>query len=128
MQEAILIMDSSFGLSDFKLYTTDSFKFEDAKEFEIEHNVPHQFDTYFSILKDNSIFDLMEPNEQSIVSSEFEMFNIYYCLFYDFHYLKILIASIPPDKKIIIDNDHGRLMRRDEFLKFNSYEEFARWP
>lgn len=128
MLDAIIITESTFELSDFKLYTLESFKFENENEFKIEYYIPHKQETYFSISNDNSIFDLMESNEQSIVTSEFEKFNIYYCLFYNFHYLQVLIASIPPDRKIIIDNDHGRLMRRDEFLKFNSYEEFASWP
>lgn len=128
MKEAILITDSTFDLSDFKLYATDSFKFKVAKEFEIVHYIPHEVETYFSIMKDNNIFNLMEPNEQEIVLSEFEKFNFYYCLFYNFHYLQVLIGSIPPDRKIIIDNDHGRLMKREEFLKLNSYEEFAKWP
>lgn len=128
MKEAILITDSTFDLSDFKLYAKDSFKFEGTKELEIVHYIPHQLESYFSIVKDNNIFNLMEPNEQEIVLSEFKEFNFYYCLFYNFHYLQILISSIPPDRKIIIDNDHGRLMKRGEFLGLNSYEEFVRWP
>ncbi|HVI47122.1 MAG TPA: hypothetical protein VM802_19755 [Chitinophaga sp.] len=128
MNDAFLITDSTFELSDFKLYTEGVIKFDVVNEFEMEYNIPYQNKTYFSVSKDNSIFDMMDPSEQERVVSEFNEFNIFTCLFYDFHYLQTLVASIPPDRKIVIDNDHGKLLKREEFLKLNSYEEFAKWP
>ncbi|MCW3463670.1 hypothetical protein [Chitinophaga nivalis] len=128
MNDAFLITDSTFKLSDFKRYTEGAIKFDDLNEFEIEYNIPEQHKTYFSVSKDNSIFDMMDPFEQEKVISEFSEFNIFTCLFYDFRYLQTLVASIPPDRKVIIDNDHGKLLKREDFLKFNSYEEFAKWP
>ncbi|WP_343694019.1 hypothetical protein [Chitinophaga sp.] len=126
MKDAIFITDSTFELSDFKLYAIGLFKFEDANESEIEYYIPNEQKSYFSISKDNSMFNLMEPNEQKKIVSEFDTFNVFACLFYNFSYLQSLAASIPSDRKIIIDNDHGTIMQTAEFLKLNSYKEFVR--
>lgn len=72
------------------------------------------------------MFDLMEPYEQKEILSELDTFNVFACLFYNFLYVQDLVASIPSDRKIIIDNDHGTFMKREDFLKLNSYEEFAK--
>ena len=126
MKDAIPITESAVGLSDFKLYTKGALEFEENGESEIVHQILTKDNSYFSISKDNSIFDLMEPDEQAIVMSEFDEFNIFPCLFYDINYLNILISSVPSDRKIIIDNDHGTFMTREHFLNLNSYEEFIR--
>ncbi len=126
MRDAFLITDSTFEISDFRLYTMEVFEFEEVDEFEIEYNIPYEHESYFSISKDNSMFDLMEPDEQKIIISEFDKFNVFACLFYNFHYLQKLVASFPSSRKILIDNDHGRIMKRDEFLKLNSHEEFVK--
>ncbi|MBC9914073.1 hypothetical protein [Chitinophaga varians] len=128
MKDAILITGSTFKLSDLLVYAKNAIKFEEVNEAEIECNIPYQVGTYFSISKNNSTIDLMEPGEIEYLQSEFGVFNFFHCLFYDFHYLQVLLASIPPDIKVIIDNDHGRLLKKEEVLKFNSYEEFAMWP
>lgn len=125
MKDAIFITDSTFELSDFKLYAKGLFKFEDANESEIEYYIPNEQKSYFSISKDNSMFHLMEPNEQKKIASEFDTFNVFACLFYNFSYLQSLVASIPSDRKIIIDNDHGTIMQTAEFLKLTSYKEFV---
>lgn len=126
MRDAFLIIDSIFELSDFKLYTKDLLKFEEISEWEIVHEDLNKDRSYFSISKDNSIFDLMEPFEKEKVTSEFSMFTIFACSFFELDYLRILVSSIPPNTKFLIDNDHGRIMERGEFLKLNSYEEFVK--
>lgn len=126
MKDAIIITDSKFELSNFKEYAKSLFKFNDANEFEIEYYIPYEQESYFSISKDNTILNLMENNEKDFITSEFITCNIFACLFYEFNYLKSIVAAIPPERKIIIDNDHGTLMRKEEFLNLNSYEEFTR--
>jgi hypothetical protein len=126
MKNAILITDSTFELSDFKLYAKDLFEVEDANESEIECYIPYKLESYFSILKDNSMFDLMEPHGQRKIMSEFDTFNVFACLFYNFPYIRSLVASIPSDKKIVIYNNHGTFMQSEDLLKLNSYEDFVR--
>ncbi|GEP93585.1 hypothetical protein SAMN05660909_05496 [Chitinophaga terrae (ex Kim and Jung 2007)] len=127
MKDAILITDSTVELLDFKRYARGLFEFEEANEFEIEYYIPYEQESYFSISKDNSMFDLIEPDGQKIIVSEFDKFNVFACLFYEFGYVQSLIVSIPSDRKIIVDNDHGAFIRREDFLKLNSYEEFVKW-
>ncbi|WP_143709171.1 hypothetical protein [[Flexibacter] sp. ATCC 35208] len=126
MKDAIIITDSTFELSEFKVYAKSLFEFKEANESEVEYYIPYEQESYFSISKNNTIFNLMENNEQDLIISEFITFNIFACLFYEFSYLKSIVAAIPPERKIIIDNDHGTLMRKEEFLNLNSYEEFTR--
>lgn len=126
MKKAILITDSTFELSDFELYAKDLFEVEYANESEIECYIPYKLESYFSISKDNSMFDLMEPYGQRKIMSEFDTFNVFACLFYNFSYIRSLVASILSDRKIVIDNDHGTFMYREDFLKLNSYEDFVR--
>lgn len=126
MKDAFLITDSNFELSDFKLYTENLFEFEEVDEFEIEYYIPNKQESYFSISKDNSMFNLVEPEMQKIIMPEFDMFNFFACLFYDFQYLRNIVNRFPSNRKILIYNDHGRVMGREEFLKFNSYEEFVK--
>lgn len=126
MKNAIFITDSMFELSDFKLYSKDLFEFENANESEIEYYIPHEQESYLSISKDNSMFHLMEPYGQNKIVSEFVTFNVFSCLFYDFSYIQKLVASIPSERKVIIDNDHGTIMQREEFLRLNSYEGFVK--
>ncbi|OMP74509.1 hypothetical protein [[Flexibacter] sp. ATCC 35208] len=126
MKDAIIITDSTFELSDFKAYAKNLFEFKEANESEIEYYIPNEQESYFSISKDNNMFDLMEPYGQEIIASEFDTFNIFACLFYDFRYVQSLVASIPSDRKIFIDNDHGTFMRKDDFLRLNSYEAFIK--
>lgn len=126
MKDAILITDSMFELSDFKLYTQSLFNFNEASESEIEYFAPNEYNSYLSISKDNSIFKLIEPCIQQIIQSEFDVFSIFVCLFYDFSYVQRLAASIPPNRKILIDNDHGTIMNRTDFLKLESYRDFVK--
>lgn len=126
MKDAIIVTQSTFELLDFKLYGKNLFEFVDARESEIKYYKPNVQESYISITKDNSMFDLMESYGREKIESEFETFNIFLCLFYNFSYIQSLVASIPLDKKIIFDNDHGILMNREEFLKLNSYEEFVK--
>ncbi|OMP75968.1 hypothetical protein [[Flexibacter] sp. ATCC 35208] len=126
MKDAIIITDSTFELSDFKAYAKRLFEFKEANESKIEYYIPYEQESYFSISKDNSMFDLMEPYEKKIIASEFETFNIFASLFYDFRYVQSLVASIPSERKIFIDNDHGTIMRKEDFLSLNSYEEFIK--
>src|SRR5687767_2380289 len=111
MKNTTLITDSTFELSDFKLYAKDLFEVEDTNESEIECYIPYELESYFSISKDNSMFDLIEPYGQTKIMSEFDTSNVFACLFYNFSYIRSLLASIPSDSKIVIDNGHGTFMQ-----------------
>lgn len=124
MKYAMLITDPTFELLDFRSYAKGQLDLVRRSEKEISQNVPYQADPYISIYRDTEIFDMMEPEHQEAILSEFESYNIYGCMFFNFNHLRVLIASIPLDRKITINNDHGTFMNRETFLKFDSWEDF----
>jgi hypothetical protein len=125
MRDAILIAYSTVELSNLKFYAEGVLQFDEISETEIVHQIIGDGDSYISVSKNNELFELLELEAQRKTKSEFGEFNIFSCLFFDFFNFKKLIASIPIDRNIIVDNDHGRLIKREELLKMNSYEEFV---
>jgi len=123
---AFLITDGTFELSDFKLMSKDLFLFDDYSETEIEYQSGDNERTYFYIARDNMIFDLMDVVEQNLIRLSYETFNIFSCRFFDFTLLKKIVSIVPTEIKLMIDNDYGSILSRDEFLRVHGYNQFLK--
>ena len=121
MDNSIIIIDSKISLSEFKRWSDNTVQMEWEGNYVLHHGDKNDFIT---LIKDKNLINEYDGKELTEVKA-----HILYPTFYTidtncFQLLKKLVGIIPTHESVLIDNNHGKIMSREELLKCESFSDF----
>lgn len=121
MDNAIIITDSKVGLPEFKRWSGAVLQMEWEGNSVLHHSDRNDFIT---LVRDKSLINEYGDNELTEVKQ-----HILYPAFYSvdtncFKLLKKMVDIIPTRERVLIDNNHGKIMGREQLLKCKSFQDF----
>ena len=119
MDNVLIITDRNVRLIDLQEWYQDILSFEYESDHVIHYSMPKKF---LSIIDDINMNEFDEA-EMYEIKKLIENPRAFLVDTNDLSLLKEFVNEFPEHKSLIIDNDHGRFLSRNELMKCTSFSE-----